>query len=90
MCRHKGQQLPLADPLVAALLLDDKGVLAPFWKRSRCDMNAVGKVTVQPDNSGSMIWLRSDGEASRKDLVAKVHNILSWVLWSGVGERAVV
>jgi len=40
-----GQQMPLADPLVSALLLDDEGRLAPFVHRCRAGHDTKGKPT---------------------------------------------
>ena len=76
ICLHDAMQMPLADPLVVALLLDDEGELTPFLKLCRTTMDAAGKMSVIPDPSGTIHWLISEGEASRKDLVLRVSKIL--------------
>jgi len=76
ICMHESLQLPLADPLVAAALLDHSGMLNSFWKQCKTNIDMVGKVTVQPDEGSSIHWLWSGGEQSRKELVSKVHRIL--------------
>ena len=73
---HEGMQLPLADPLVSAVLLDSDGTLTPFLRRCTASMNEHGLASVTPDERGAIVWLMSDGEASRRDLVDRVHRIL--------------
>ena len=86
---HKGLQLPLADPLVAALLLDtetrqhtSEGKLTPFCKPCLCTMNEVGKVSFKQDEKSTVYWLISDqnGHNNRKRLVKMVHEVLEAAL----------
>lgn len=80
ICVHEGMQMPLADPLVAAILLDDQGKLGRFLKTCNTKMDAHGKITVTPDASGCITWLVSDDDTSRKELVTHVHDILGQAL----------
>ena len=79
--RHKEMQLPLADPLVAALLLDDGHVLERFLKRCRQSADKHGKMCLQTDSTSQIHWLFSSGEAERTELVDRVHNILTAALF---------
>ena len=81
ICRYRRMQLPLADPLVAALLLDDNYVLGQFLKRCRLSTDAAGKVYTQPDNSSHVYWLISADESERKQMISSIHAILSSALY---------
>jgi len=57
----RGQQMPLADPLVSALLLDDEGRLAPFVRRCRAGHDTKGKPTTTADESSSVAAVVANG-----------------------------
>lgn len=87
VCEHQGLQLPLADPLVAAVLLDDQGTLVPFLRGGTATMDAAGKVTMELNKDSNLKWLTVDsekGESLKQEqralLVSKVHEILSIAL----------
>ena len=75
-----GQQMPLADPLVSALLLDDEGRLAPFVHRCRAGHDTKGKPTTVPDESSTVAAVTANGAAEADVLFRAALEVLAAAL----------
>jgi len=64
IAKFRGQQLPLADPLVVASLLDTVGTLAPFERKCKAGHDQKGKPTFNPEPHSSVatLFAKSDDQ----------------------------
>eukprot|EP00929_Paragymnodinium_shiwhaense_P030615 TRINITY_DN17316_c0_g1_i1.p1 TRINITY_DN17316_c0_g1~~TRINITY_DN17316_c0_g1_i1.p1 ORF type:complete len:432 (+),score=125.36 TRINITY_DN17316_c0_g1_i1:81-1376(+) len=65
IARLAGDQICLADPIVSAVLLDERGELAAYEKRSAVRLSKSGQPTLTPDKSSSVALLHAEGEAAK-------------------------
>ena len=72
--------MPLADPLVSALLLDDEGRLAPFVHRCRAGHDTKGKPTTVPDESSTVAAVTANGAAEADVLFRAALEVLAAAL----------
>jgi len=78
-----GQQMPLADPLVSALLLDDEGRLAPFICRCRAGHDTKGKPTTTADESSTVAAVIANGAAEADMLYRTTLEVIAAALPEG-------
>ncbi len=78
-----GQQMPLADPLVTALLLDDEGRLAPFVRRCRAGHDTKGKPTAVADESSTVAAVAAHGAAEAELLYRATLEVIAAALREG-------
>ena len=74
--RHNGMQMPLADPLVVASLVDDGGELVPYELLCRAGHDAKGKPTFEPLTSSSVCTLLAQEGSARDALYASTIKVL--------------
>ena len=72
-----GRQMPLADPLVSALLLDDDGRLTPYVRRCRAGHDAKGRPTTQPDEASSVAAVVASGREEAAALCRATLEVLA-------------
>lgn len=73
------QQMPLADPLVAAILLDDAGALTPFQVPCRVTLGTDGRPAYSPEPGGPVALLLA-GTRQPKDIVDATLDVLQTAL----------
>lgn len=76
IARNGGLQMPLADPLVSAALLDVGASLAPYERRCRVGHDAKGRPTFEADSGSTVGTLVAEG-AARAALCVAVVDILA-------------
>ena len=73
----RGQQMPLADPLVAALLVDDEARLAPYVRRCRAGHDAEGRPTAVADEASAVAAVVASGKAEAEALYRATLEVLA-------------
>jgi len=76
IARHKGLQMPLADPLVVAVLVDDNGEMERFQRPCNAGHDAKGKPTFDPMPTSSLCALWTQDASEREELYAITIKIL--------------
>uniref|UniRef100_A0A7S3EWT8 Uncharacterized protein n=1 Tax=Haptolina ericina TaxID=156174 RepID=A0A7S3EWT8_9EUKA len=80
IAHHRGHQLPLADPLVVASLVDDSAALVSFERKCRAGHDASGKPTFQSLSSSSVAVLMAQSVEERARLYLAVLEVLAAAL----------
>ena len=75
--KSRGAQLPLADPLVSAVLLDDDGMLFKYCQPSTPSHDPRTHKLKWKGDATSHVWtVRTSDEKERLQLTSRVHSIL--------------